>query len=319
MKVILFCQNAYAFGIMAPIRDLLNTSSHEYIWYIPKKLLDVFPFKKENFTTSILDLQLFQSDVIFVPGNEVPYYLRGLKVQIFHGLAGEKKGHFHIRHYFDLYLTQGPYFTEKFNELREKYNDFDVIETGWPKLDVYGKYLNTYEIEKQDILKTYHTDKIVLYAPTFSPSLTSAPFLIKEIENLRLEDVRDNDIYVIAYESHPARSVPLNNSAKASLSRYLDEGRFESKAKNVFVTKTGRRLLARNIRSLLNRYFDKADIKDVKVNDLRNTFIVFQLKSGVPIDIVSQVVGHKRISTTEKYLELIEGKEESKGIKLKEL
>ena len=105
MRVILFCQNAYAFGIMAPIRDLLNTDSHEFLWYFPNKLLDVFPNKKENFTTSILDLQLFESDIIFVPGNEVPYYLRGLKVQIFHGLAGEKKGHFRIRHYFDLYLN----------------------------------------------------------------------------------------------------------------------------------------------------------------------------------------------------------------------
>ncbi len=88
----------------------------------------------------------------------------------------------------------------------------------------------------------------------------------------------------------------------------MTDGRYPSRSKNVFVTKTGKTLLARNIRSLLNRYFNRADIKEVKVNDLRNTFIVFQLKSGVPIDVVSQVVGHKRISTTEKYLELIESK-----------
>ena len=75
----------------------------------------------------------------------------------------------------------------------------------------------------------------------------------------------------------------------------------------------------RNIRSLLNRYFSRADIKDVKVNDLRNTFIVFQLESGVPIDIVSRVVGHKRISTTEKYLSLTSGTSQALGIKLKEL
>ncbi len=184
MKVILFCQNAYAFGIMAPIRDVLVADSHEFLWYIPKKLLEVFPNKKENFTTSILDLQLYHSDVIFVPGNEVPYYLRGLKVQIFHGLAGEKKGHFRIRHYFDLYLTQGPYFTKKFNEFKSKYRDFDVIETGWPKLDVYGQNLNTFKSEKQRILRAHNTNTIILYAPTFSPSLTSAPFLIKEIEKL---------------------------------------------------------------------------------------------------------------------------------------
>jgi site-specific recombinase XerD len=142
---------------------------------------------------------------------------------------------------------------------------------------------------------------------------------IKEIENLKLENIRDNDIFIESYESHSSRVVPLNNSAKTALKKYIDEGRYQTKSKNVFVTKTGRHLLARNIRSLLNRYFDKADIKGVKVNDLRNTFIVFQLKSGVPIDVVSQVVGHKRISTTEKYLELIDTKEESKGIKLKEL
>lgn len=142
---------------------------------------------------------------------------------------------------------------------------------------------------------------------------------IKEIENLKLDNVKENEIVIEHYESHPTRTVPLNNSAKTALKKYLDDGRYPGKAKNVFVTKTGRSLLARNIRSLLNRYFSKADIKDIKVNDLRNTFIVFQLKSGVPIDVVSQIVGHKRISTTEKYLELIDSKEESKGIKLKEL
>jgi site-specific recombinase XerD len=142
---------------------------------------------------------------------------------------------------------------------------------------------------------------------------------IKEIENLKLDNVKEGEILIENYESHPSRIVPLNNSAKTALKKYLDDGRYPGKAKNVFVTKTGRSLLARNIRSLLNRYFDKADIKNIKVNDLRNTFIVFQLKSGVPIDVVSQIVGHKRISTTEKYLELIDSKEESRGIKLKEL
>ncbi len=187
MKIILFCQNAYAFGIMSPIKDLLDTPNYKYLWYIPKKLLDTFPFKGDSFTTSILELQLFKSDIIFVPGNEVPHYLRGLKVQIFHGLAGEKKGHFRIRNYFDLYLTQGPYFTRRFNELKDEYRNFDVIETGWPKLDVYAKKQSAYEIEKEQVLKNFQTDKLVLYAPTFSPSLTSAPYLLDEVRKLALE------------------------------------------------------------------------------------------------------------------------------------
>ena len=184
MKFILFCQNAYAFGILAPIRDALAKQNEDFLWYVPEKLLSKFKFTNEPHTSSILDLQWFQSEVIFVPGNEVPYYLNGVKTQIFHGLAGEKKGHFRIRHYFDLYLTQGPYFTNRFKELRDKHQNFEVIETGWPKLDIYGQEKNNYTEEKKALLKQYNTEHIVLYAPTFSPSLTSAPDLINDIETL---------------------------------------------------------------------------------------------------------------------------------------
>ena len=105
MKCILFCQNNYAFGILEPIKTYLENNGHDYIWYVNEKISSDFPFKNEKNTSSITELEDYKSDVIFVPGNEVPHYLRGLKVQIFHGLAGEKKGHFRIRHYFDLYLT----------------------------------------------------------------------------------------------------------------------------------------------------------------------------------------------------------------------
>ena len=209
MKFILFCQNAYAFGIMAPIRDVLLEQGEDYLWYISKKLLPKFPFLQENHTTSILDLQYYKSDVIFVPGNEVPYYIRGVKTQIFHGLAGEKKGHFRIRHYFDLYLTQGPYFTDRFNELKEKHGTFDVVETGWPKLDIYGQEKNNYHEEKELLLKKYNTNKIILYAPTFSPSLTSATDLFNDIENLAIETG-----YVILIKFHDLMSENLIKSYK---------------------------------------------------------------------------------------------------------
>ncbi len=112
MKTTLFCKNPYAFGILKPLNDELICKNHSVIWYIPKDILEKFPFKEEcSFTTNIQDINDFNNDVIIVPGNEVPHYLRGVKVQVFHGLAGEKKGHFRIRKYFDLYLTQGPYFT----------------------------------------------------------------------------------------------------------------------------------------------------------------------------------------------------------------
>ena len=210
MKFILFCQNAYAFGIMSPIRDELVKRGSQYIWFVSQKLVQKFPFVDEPHTSSILDLQLYQSDVIFVPGNEVPYYLKGIKTQIFHGLAGEKKGHFRIRHYFDLYLTQGPYFTNRFNELKEKHGNFDVIETGWPKLDSYGLHKTSYEAEKQELLARHKTDKILLYAPTFSPSLTSASALLEDIETLAADTG-----YLLMVKFHDLMSESLIHTYKA--------------------------------------------------------------------------------------------------------
>jgi len=185
MKIILFCKNPYAFGILKPLHDIAIPRADQVLWYVPNSLTERFPFKDQTiYTDSIRKLEEFGSDAIFVPGNEVPHYLKGLKVQIFHGLAGEKKGHFRIRHYFDLYLTQGPYFTSKFNELKVKYRNFDVIETGWPKLDILFQNHTEYKKCKNDLLEKSGKQKLILYAPTFSPSLTSASKLKDEIFKL---------------------------------------------------------------------------------------------------------------------------------------
>lgn len=204
MQIILFCQNPYAFGILEPIMQVLKIKKYNYLWFVKEPIKHKFPFKNEPVTSNMEEVKAFNSDVIFVPGNEVPYYLRGLKVQIFHGFAGEKKGHFRIRHYFDLYLTQGPFFTRKFLELKNKHKDFDVIEAGWPKIDIYGKELHKYDAEKLKLLKENNAQKIVLYAPTFSPSLTSASFLIEEFKQLA-----SNKNYLILVKFHDLMSVEL--------------------------------------------------------------------------------------------------------------
>lgn len=189
MKTTLFCKNPYAFGIMKPLNDELRKRNHQVKWFVPKDILDKFPFKEDcNYTNNIQEIHDFQNDVIWVPGNEVPHYLRGLKVQIFHGLAGEKKGHFRIRKYFDLYLTQGPYFTDRFKKLAKKHKDFDVIETGWPKLDQLFLQKKSYGAEKEELLKKYGVKNIILYAPTFSPSLTSTIDLKNEVFKLANSD-----------------------------------------------------------------------------------------------------------------------------------
>jgi site-specific recombinase XerD len=72
----------------------------------------------------------------------------------------------------------------------------------------------------------------------------------------------------------------------------------------VFISKNGKALAVRNIRASIARYVQRAELPNYSVNDLRTTFIVENLKAGVDIVLLSQVSGHKRLSTTERYLEL---------------
>lgn len=140
---------------------------------------------------------------------------------------------------------------------------------------------------------------------------------IGELANLSLEDVKDSELFIKAQESHEARTVPLNKAAKAALDRYLGV-RPKTQSNTLFVTKTGRPLLIRNIRTAIDRYFKLAGIEGAKVNDLRHTFIAHHLMSGTPLTVISRLVGHKRLSTTEKYLDFVKGKSE-RSIKLEEL
>jgi len=132
---------------------------------------------------------------------------------------------------------------------------------------------------------------------------------ISELANLKIGDLdqTSNQITIRAYESHPERVIPLNQPVKESLARYM-ETRPKSGNTFVFITKTGNAFLIRNIRSNLDRYFHLAGVENAKVNDLRHTFIAQQLTSGSPLVYISKLVGHKRLSTTEKYLEFISEK-----------
>lgn len=140
---------------------------------------------------------------------------------------------------------------------------------------------------------------------------------IGELANLTLDDNRGNDLYIKAFESHEERAIPLNKAAKEAVGRYL-KLRPKVKEKAIFVTKTGRPFLIRNIRSAIERYFGLAGIKNARVNDLRHTWVFHHLATGTPLTIVSKLAGHRRLSTTEKYLKLI-GEKNTSSIKLEEL
>lgn len=144
---------------------------------------------------------------------------------------------------------------------------------------------------------------------------------IGELSKLRVEDANLTEsatLHVPPFEASNERIIPLNKPSVETIAKYL-EIRPKSPSHSLFITKTGRPLLIRNIRTAIDRYFRLAGIKGAKVNDLRHTWVAHQLESGVPMTLVSKLAGHKRLSTTEKYLQFIQGQTIDSKVKLEEL
>lgn len=145
---------------------------------------------------------------------------------------------------------------------------------------------------------------------------------IGELAKITVDDINlsgeNPTLYIRPEEGSVERTIPLNKPAVEALKRYL-EIRPKTQSKALFVTKTGRPLLVRNIRTAIDRYFRLAGIQGAKVNDLRHTWVVNQLASGMSLVMVSKLAGHKRVSTTEKYLQYVPSRTSEDKIKLEEL
>ncbi|MBP6528389.1 MAG: CDP-glycerol glycerophosphotransferase family protein, partial [Prevotella sp.] len=203
MRIVLFCENKYAIDILYPLqKEAEDEGVNDILWYVHEKRIPDFPLKDSvNWTNSMQKVYDFFPDAVYVPGNIVPYYLRGVKIQIFHGYAAEKKDHWIIRRYFDTYFTQGPYFTRKFKQLSYKYKDFEVLETGWTRQDWISDHRSSFDIEKNELLQKYGKKQIVLYAPTFSPKLTSLPL----IKDALIKLTKEKDV-LLMMKFHPLTS-----------------------------------------------------------------------------------------------------------------
>jgi integrase/recombinase XerD len=126
---------------------------------------------------------------------------------------------------------------------------------------------------------------------------------ISEVASLKTENIIGDSMKIESYATQPERNVPVNRPGKEVLASYMTI-RPKADSPFVFISKNGKALAVRNIRASIARYMQRAELPSYSVNDLRTTFIVENLKAGVDIVLLSQVTGHKRLSTTERYLEL---------------
>lgn len=178
-KFLIYISHTYALPIGTPLQKEILKRSDEVKWFSDERYTEEkFPEHGE-LLYSIEDVIAYNPDIVLSITDSVADFIPGIKVQIFHGFLANKhslkKGHFRIRGFFDLYCTQGPSTTKPFKELKKKHKHFEVIETGWSKVDPL------FPIEK-----SFNERPVILISSTFTPkySFTYNESVLKEIERL---------------------------------------------------------------------------------------------------------------------------------------
>ena len=194
MKILFYIAKQYSVPIILPLTRYCHKNNIEYALFISQKVNDILPdeWKNDLLFFDRKSAATFSPDFVLCPGNFVDFRLPGIKVQLFHGLGVEKESHYKIRHFFDIYCTSGPFVTERFKKLQDKYKYFLIAETGWPKIDYILNYDST-DLKKKYAIPTDKT--IILYAPTFSEKMESATELIPHLKNT----IKDNEYWILKF------------------------------------------------------------------------------------------------------------------------
>lgn len=167
----------YAVPILRPLQERIRARGGHCAWFFHGRGAESL-HPSETLLPDAAAVMAFRPDAVVTPGNWVPYFFPGVKVEIFHGfgVAG-KDNNYSVRGMFDLYCTHGSSNTPQFQALAGKLGHFAVAETGWPKLDpLFDSAVRPLDVPRDR--------PVVLYASTFTRRLSSAPHLLETIRHL---------------------------------------------------------------------------------------------------------------------------------------
>lgn len=178
-RFLIYISHTYALPIGGPLQKEILEQGYEVKWFSNQEYPKAHFPEHGKLLNTLEEAITYNPDFVLTINDSVADFIPGIKVQIFHGFpANKRKGtdQFKIRGFFDLYCTQGPSSTNTFKKLSEKYKTFEVVETGWPKMDPLFPKIEQQENDKP----------VILIASTFTKEYSLALNLevVNEIERL---------------------------------------------------------------------------------------------------------------------------------------
>jgi integrase/recombinase XerC len=124
-------------------------------------------------------------------------------------------------------------------------------------------------------------------------------------------DVNMNDIHLegmwvkVKGKGGKERILPFGDKAKHAIEEYLPYRKQRGKATGkspLFVNASGVRLSYRGLLKIMKKHQLKANLfKDLALHGIRHSFATHMLDSGADLRSIQELLGHSKLSTTQKY------------------
>jgi len=129
---------------------------------------------------------------------------------------------------------------------------------------------------------------------------------IGELAGLNLEDVdRSQGWLRVRGKGRKERQVPLPRQAMEALEHYLAERPVVQQQRAVFLNHRRSRLTARGMRGIVKYYGNLlAGDSSIHPHSLRHAYATHLLADGADLRSIQELLGHARLSTTQKYTQV---------------
>ena len=116
---------------------------------------------------------------------------------------------------------------------------------------------------------------------------------VSELINIKVDDIQDNWVKILYAKGSKQRIVPIAPKALKSIQQYLDTR--EKQSEYLFINYLGKQISRISVFKICKKYFN------VSPHTFRHSFATSLILGGADLMVVSELLGHSNIQTTQIY------------------